>query len=204
MNEIIFEDEYIIAVVKKVGEVSQALAEPYGGHVINRLDTPVGGIVLIAKTAVAAAKMSELLQNSGIGKKYLAVVCGNCPENVEFIDYIMVNQRLNLSKLVNRGNGKEARLALRRLVTKDDLTLAEVTLYTGRHHQIRCQLAGHNLPLWGDTKYNPAFKHKRGVLPGLFAYKTAFRHPFTNEEIELKTMPDYGIFTDFTEAYNEI
>lgn len=204
MSKIIFEDKYIIAVVKEAGELSQSNSEAdlsaiYGGHIINRLDRPVGGIVLIAKTNQAAVKLSELLQNGGIEKKYFAVICGKCPRSAEFTDYIMVNRRLNLSKLVNRGSdgAKEARLKVERLKEKDNLTLAEITLYTGRHHQIRCQLSGHNMPLWGDTKYNPVFRHKRGVLPGLFSCKMTFVHPFTGERTELEAVPHYGIFNEF-------
>lgn len=208
MSEIIFEDEYIMAAVKEAGEISQSHGEEdfsalYGGHIINRLDRPVGGIVLIAKTADSAAKMSELLQKGGITKKYLGVICGKCPQSAELTDYIMVNRRLNLSKLVNKGSSgaKEARLKIESLKEKDNLTLAEITLYTGRHHQIRCQLAGHNMPLWGDTKYNPDFRHKRGVLPGLFSYKMTFIHPFTGKEVRLEAIPHYGIFSKFfTEA----
>lgn len=202
MAEIIFEDEYIAAAVKEPGLLSQAhgeedLAGLYGGHIINRLDRPVGGIVLLAKSSEAAAKMSELLKRGGIEKKYLGVICGKCPLNEEFNDYIMVNKRLNLSRLVNSGNGKEARLRVERLREKDGLTLAKITLYTGRHHQIRCQLAGHNMPLWGDAKYNPDFKHKRGILPGLFSCKISFVHPFTGEKLCLEAVPRYGIFKEF-------
>jgi 23S rRNA pseudouridine1911/1915/1917 synthase len=75
--------------------------------------------------------------------------------------------------------------------------LLEVELFTGRHHQIRAQLAHHGLPIYGDTKYNPAYKHARGVVPALFAYRLSFEHPYTGDIIELKALPDYGKFLDF-------
>lgn len=204
--KIIYEDKYLIAVIKEAGVLSQSDGENdivsslgYSAHIINRLDRPVGGIVLLAKDSESAARMTRLMQNGEVSKHYLAVVCGACPDEGDYIDYLMVNKRLNLTKPVNKGNvgAKQAHLSFKRLAEKDGLSLVDVTLFTGRHHQIRVQLAHHGIPIWGDTKYNPEFKHARGVLPALFAYSLEFAHPYTGEKIQLRAIPDYGKFTLF-------
>lgn len=204
--KILYEDKYITAVLKEPGMLSQSDNDeditsllPYKAHIINRLDRPVGGIVLLAKDKLTATKLTELMQSGGISKHYLAVVCGECENMADLTDYLMVNKRLNLTKVVNRGNmsAKEARLSYHLIEQKTDTALIDVTLYTGRHHQIRAQLSHHGIPIWGDTKYNPDFKHKRGVLPALFACCLTFVHPFTAENIKIIAIPDYGKFTDF-------
>jgi 23S rRNA pseudouridine1911/1915/1917 synthase len=171
-----------------------------GLHIINRLDRPVGGIVLLAKDSKTAARMTELMRQGKINKLYLTVVNGKTSqEDAELTDYLMTNQRLNLAKVVNKGNtgAKLARLKYKLLDSRDSLSLLEVELFTGRHHQIRAQLSHHGIPIYGDTKYNPDFKHARGVVPALFAYRLSFEHPYTGEVIELKALPDYGKFLDF-------
>jgi 23S rRNA pseudouridine1911/1915/1917 synthase len=204
---ILYEDKYLIALIKEAGILSQSNSENdlisalgYSAHIINRLDRPVGGIVLLAKDSESAARMTRLMQDSGISKHYLAVVCGDCPTEGDYIDYLMVNKRLNLAKPVNKGNvgAKQAHLSFKRLAENDGLSLVDVTLFTGRHHQIRVQLSHHGIPIWGDTKYNPEFKHAWGVLPALFAYSLDFTHPYTGEQIQLRAIPDYGKFTLFS------
>jgi 23S rRNA pseudouridine1911/1915/1917 synthase len=207
--KILYEDKYIISLLKPPGMLSQSDSEEDIGalidcptHIINRLDRPVGGIVLLAKDTDTAASLTALMRDGGISKHYLAVVCGKCEVQADFTDYLMINRRLNLSKIVNKGmrDAKQARLSYRLIAEGEDSSLIDVTLYTGRHHQIRAQLAHHSLPIWGDTKYNPDFKHKRGVLPALFAHSLTFTHPVTGELLEIRALPDYGKFTDFTEA----
>ncbi len=210
--KILYEDKYLLAIFKKPGILSQSDSEDdilsalkYKAHIINRLDRPVGGIVLIAKEKEAAAKMTELLQQGGISKHYYAVVQGSLSqgEEQELTDYLAINRRLNLSKIVNKGmpNAKEAKLAYKVIAQHSDSSLLDITLFTGRHHQIRAQLAYHKMPIWGDTKYNDSFKHKRGVLPALFACKIAFTHPYSKEYTEIQALPDYGKFIDYSEAF---
>lgn len=205
MPDILFEDKYILAVLKKPGELSQsdgediAAALPYNAHIINRLDRPVGGIVLLAKDKKTAAQLTALMHSGGITKRYLAVVCGKCADSEQLTDYLITDKRLNISKPVNKGNtgAKEARLAYRLIAEKNELSLIDVTLFTGRHHQIRMQLAHRGIPIWGDTKYNPTFKHKRGVVPALFAHSLQFIHPVTKDEVTIKAVPDYSKFEEF-------
>lgn len=211
--EIIYEDKYLLAVIKSPGMLSQAdgkddimSALPYKTHIINRLDRPVGGIVLLAKDADTAAKLTNQIVDKDTEKYYYAIVCSLCPEYGEFSDYLMTNKRLNTTKIVNSGNvgAKFAKLTFTKLDEKDELSLIKVRLYTGRHHQIRAQLSTHGMPIWGDTKYNPAFKHKRGVLPALYACRLVFTHPITGERLCLKSKPNYGKFSDFTEDKYEL
>lgn len=99
-------------------------------------------------------------------KKYLAVLCGKPVDNVEkYVDYLLKDERENTSRIVDMGikGGKRAELVCRALESKvvepyGELTLVEIELLTGRHHQIRVQMSGHGLPLWGDNRYNPAFQ----------------------------------------------
>lgn len=211
--KILYEDKYILAILKEPGILSQSDSEAditgafdYPLHIINRLDRPVGGIVLLAKDSKTAGLLTELMTGGNISKHYLAAVCAACPPEGAFTDYLMINRQLNMTKVVNRGmpHAKQARLAYTTIAQKDNVTLIDVTLYTGRHHQIRAQLAHHGMPIWGDTKYNIQFKHKRGVLPALFAYSLSLAHPVTGEELKLKALPDYGKFLVFSEALNEI
>lgn len=211
--EIIYEDKYLLAVIKSPGMLSQAdgnddilSALPYKAHIINRLDRPVGGIVLLAKNTDTAAKLTRQIVDKDTEKYYYAIVCSSCPESGELTDYLMTNKRLNTTKIVNSGNvgAKFAKLTFTKLDERDGLSLIKVRLYTGRHHQIRAQLSAHDMPIWGDTKYNPLFKHKRGVLPALYACRLVFTHPVTGKRLSLESRPDYGKFLDFTEDKYEL
>jgi len=111
-------------------------------------------------------------------------------------DYLLKNERLNISKIVplNTPRAKRAMLSYVRVaqIQSDDgglLTLARITLGTGRHHQIRVQLAHANAPLWGDTKYNPAFARRRGVCVALWAERLAFPHPQTQKSLVFECPP---------------
>jgi 23S rRNA pseudouridine1911/1915/1917 synthase len=205
---ILFEDENYIAVSKPHGVPSQddksgdesivSAVEKYAKkecHIINRLDRPVGGICLLAKNKKAAAEITKLMQDDKVEKYYTAITCGIAPEKAYFEDYIMKNQRQNISKIVNKGNvgAKIAKLELERISHNDKYSLVKIKLLTGRHHQIRLQLAHHGLPLYGDTKYNPEFRFKRGVNVHLFASELRFVNPFTGEKVCIKAEPEFDI-----------
>ncbi|MGN1317952.1 MAG: RluA family pseudouridine synthase [Lachnospirales bacterium] len=170
--------------------------------VITRLDRPVGGIVLFGKNKGAAAELSKLLQDKKITKTYYAVVCGKLTGEGELQDYIFKNQRENKSKIVNKGNigAKLAKLNYKAVLTKDNLTLVKINLITGRHHQIRVQMSNFGYPLYGDTKYNSEFCHKRGVTTALFASELNFK--YKNEEISVKMTPMGGVFDMFFNNFN--
>ena len=228
MLEILYEDKEIIVVKKPVGMESQASSsfapdmvreikkyiynlstksgEPYVG-VIHRLDKPVGGVMVYAKTPKAAAALSTQIQAHQMRKLYKAVACGRIVDNVDnFVDYMLKDRKSNLSKIVEKGIIGAKRAELRyRVVDKvekpEPLVLVEVELFTGRHHQIRVQFAAHGLPLWGDSRYNPAFAQKerggqRGVQESvaLWAWKLVFFHPITGEAMSFTTEPEGPTF----------
>lgn len=241
MLHVIYEDKEIIVVEKPVGMESQVSSgfapdmvseiknhinklcptgkEPYVG-VIHRLDKPVGGVMVYAKTQKAAALLSKQVQSKTMRKKYKAVVCGKLVENVgNYVDYLLKDGKINMSKIVEMGTSgsKRAELNYRvldsaicdttMLPENSDLdwdgktiSLIEVELLTGRHHQIRVQFAGHGFPLWGDNRYNPIFcgkNLKRRYNVALAANELKFQHPTTGETMTFSVEPKEKIFKQF-------
>lgn len=128
--------------------------------VINRLDRPVSGLVLMAKNKDMAAKLSKILQNKNIDKEYFAVVLGELSsEQGVFEDYIVTDTKNNISKVTGPEdtNAKKSNLEYKVIACKETekgtLSLVKIKLLTGRHHQIRVQFASRGWPLLGDTKY---------------------------------------------------
>ncbi len=199
--EIKYEDKYILIAVKPAGEPSQPdnsgvkslaeRAEEHTGqavHIITRLDRPVSGLVLFAKDKDTASKLSAMLENNDITKIYHALVCGDIKEEGSIESYIMKNSRLNISKIVNKGNigARYALLHYKLIERGKETNKAEIRLVTGRHHQIRAQFASIGAPLYGDTKYNEKFRHKRNMTLALCACALEFEHPVTGEHIKVR------------------
>ncbi len=151
-----------------VSELKTYLAKKGEGtdvSVINRLDRPVSGLVLLAKNKPFAGKVSKVLAQGGISKEYYAVVCGKLPEKSGvLVDYLLKDGKTNMSKVVDPKvkGAKEAKLEYRVCAEKEIeyqgqtlfVSLVQIKLLTGRHHQIRVQFASRNMPLLGDAKYN--------------------------------------------------
>lgn len=225
--EILYEDAYLIACVKPYGVLSQGdkgndedmitkikhylydqdtseqAEEPYVAA-IHRLDRPVGGVMIFAKTPETAAKLSDMQQDGEIVKYYQAVITGELPDaEGEMVDYLLRDGKTNTTKVVKKGErgAKRAELYYEVLdvMDTDDGTLSYVLieLVTGRHHQIRAQFASRGCGIWGDTKYNPKFaKTKRKYKQiGLFSSRMEFTHPITGEEIVIKKEPEGEAFT---------
>jgi 23S rRNA pseudouridine1911/1915/1917 synthase len=188
--------------------------EPYIG-VIHRLDKPVSGILVFAKTRKAAASLSAKVSSDDMHKQYLAVVCGNVDNFVDksvenLVDYLLKDGEKNISKIVDKGisGAKRAELSYRiveTITTKEygPLALAEITLKTGRHHQIRVQMSGHSMPLWGDQKYNPNFQPdgiygNQHVNVALASCELTFPHPSTGKKMTFRHMPESPIFQKFS------
>lgn len=181
---------------------------PYVG-VIHRLDKPVSGVMVYAKDKKAAAALSKQVQDHQMIKRYRAVLCGKPVDNVEkLVDYLLKDEKENVSKIVDKGitGAKRAELICRVLETKEVepyglLTLAEIELKTGRHHQIRVQMAGHGTPLWGDNRYNPLFggtyRAEERVSVALSAFQITFTHPVTGNSMTFERLPDASIFRKF-------
>ena len=178
---------------------------PYVG-VIHRLDKPVSGVMVYAKTKEAAAFLSKEVQAHRVTKIYHAVICGKPVDNVgNFVDKLSMNRENNYSRIVDNSDpeGKTAELSYRVIGENKEkgLTLVEIHLKTGRHHQIRVQFAGHGLPLWGDAKYNPAVSMEGGKGPlALAAVSLSFTHPVTKEPVTFSMKPQGGAFRLFPAA----
>lgn len=203
MNNILYEDNHIIVVEKKVNVPVQAddshdkdlltmikeyLKEKYHkpGNVylglVHRLDRPVGGVMVFAKTSKAASRLSEQMRTKDIKKKYYAVVEGSVKECDTLVDQLLKDTKTNMVYVDSRG--KEAVLNYRRLKMINNLSLVDIELKTGRNHQIRVQFSSRNTPLWGDQRYNN--NAKVGQQIALFSYYLSFVHPTTKELMEFK------------------
>lgn len=215
---VLYEDNHVIVVVKEKNVLSQAdnthdidmltiikkyLKEKYNkpGNVylglVHRLDRPVSGIMVFAKTSKAASRLSDQVRKKEIKKTYMAVVKGIIKKDEDtFVDYLLKLDNGN-TIVTTKGKGKESVLTykvLKRNYEKNE-TLVSIDLKTGRHHQIRVQFASRGYPLCGDQRYGKSDK----TQIALCAYKLEFIHPTTKQlmkfEIE-KPLDTY--WTDFT------
>ena len=223
--KILYEDNHILVVVKPVnmpvqrdetGDVDLLtslkayIKEKYDkpGEVflglVHRLDRPVGGVMVFARTSKAASRLAPQFAdklNSGAEKRYAAVVTG---EPLPFAKctmscWLKKDEAERRSFVVPEGTegAKPARLDVRTVSVKDELSLVDVKLGTGRHHQIRVQLSHGGNPIWGDQKYNP------NAVPGqqiaLFAYSLSFEHPTTHERLTFTALPEGGVWGRFAD-----
>lgn len=185
----------LLTILKNRIMENEKVNNPYIG-LIHRLDRPVGGVMLFAKTKPANATLSEAIRERQFFKKYLCI-CQGIPQENEgiFEDKLVKIGSKNISIVKDSIDSKQAILEYKLLETVETeegpLSLLEVILKTGRHHQIRAQLAHHNMPLWGDTKYNINFSNRSGwTQTALWAYKLGFNHPKTKKPLEFTSLPD--------------
>ena len=209
---ILYEDNHIIVVEKKPNILCQGdytkdldlltiiksyLKEKYQkpGNVylglVHRLDRPVGGIMVFAKTSKAASRLSKIIQNHEMVKEYLLVCYGNIDKKGIMEDYI--EKASEKSIITNKEQGKYAKLEYELIKKQNDLNLVKVNLITGRHHQIRLQFASRGCPLYGDQLYG---KEDRKQI-ALFAYHLKFKHPVKDEIMDFTLMPKGGIWSEF-------
>ncbi|MBP3707880.1 MAG: RNA pseudouridine synthase [Clostridia bacterium] len=209
---VLYEDNHIIVVEKIVNIPSQAdktgdidmltiikdyLKQKYNkpGNVylglVHRLDRPVGGIMVFAKTSKAAARLSEEVRSKQFEKRYLVIANGKFEAKIgTFEDYLLKNQAKNMSKVVKEGT-KNSKLAVLdyEIIKYDpdlDLSVAKINLHTGRHHQIRVQLASRNHSIYGDQKYGGRGHGKQICL---WAYSLKIIHPVTKKELNFELLP---------------
>lgn len=211
--KILYDDNCIVVCVKDLGVLSEAGGMPEllractGANEIfcvHRLDRVVGGVMVYAKTAVAAAKLSSAISGRQFAKKYLAVVEGEVPESGTYCDLLFHDARKNKTFVVNRARKgvKEAILDFRRLGHENGLSLVCITLHTGRSHQIRVQFASRKTPLAGDGKYGAV---RREPPLALWSFSLSFPHPVTGQLMSFSQSPPsetpWNLFD--TNAYNE-
>lgn len=216
--KILYEDNHIIVVVKEPGIPTQedktgdkdmlTIVKEYikvkynkPGNVylglVHRLDRMVGGVMVFAKTSKAASRISEYIRQKNVKKRYLAVVNGTLPvadKKVELRNYLVKNERLNMSRVVDSTTKGSKEAILEYKVLKNftyngkDYSLVDIDLHTGRHHQIRLQFANIGHPLYGDIKYGQKV-NKVGQNLALFSYYLSFFHPTKDEYLEFEFKP---------------
>ena len=158
---------------------------------VNRLDRPVGGLVLLAKTSKAAERLHSMMQQHQFDKEYLVLCHGHPPENHAALEhYLLKDESTNKTKVYPNPHkaAKKCILHYELLAHMDGLSLLSIQLQTGRSHQIRAQLAYINCPILGDNKYG---KSKTGSESDLylFAYRLQFIHPVSKEPVIAVTFP---------------
>ena len=198
MINIIYEDNHLLVVEKKVNVPVQKDAsndldfltmlkdyiknrDKKPGNVylglVHRLDRPVGGIMVFAKTSKCASRLSEQVRNRSFKKTYYAIVLGKLDKSGTFKDKLLKDDKTNIVKVDDQG--KEAILNYEVIDYKDNLSLVSINLETGRSHQIRVQFSSRNHPLYGDQKYSK--NAKKGEQIALFSKNITFMHPITKE-----------------------
>lgn len=210
-NQILFEDNHIIIINKKAGQLVQGdktgdislldevksyikLKYSKPGNVfaglVHRIDRPTSGIVIFAKTSKALTRLTEMIKKREIKKTYWAVVKKNeIPETQRLIHYLKKNEKNNKAIIFNtssaQSGSKEAILTYKIIKKSDHYLLLEIDLETGRHHQIRAQLSAIKCPIKGDLKYGADRSNSDGSIH-LLARKIEFIHPIKKEKIILE------------------
>lgn len=203
-ERILLEDNHLLIFNKKTGEIVQGdktgdeplsetlkafIAQRDGkpGQVFmgvpHRLDRPVSGVCVFAKTSKALERLNEMLRSGDLHKTYWALTANRPPKDSDTLtDNLVRNEAQNKSYVAK--NGKEARLKYTLIQTTDRYFLLEVELYTGRHHQIRCQLSHMGCPIKGDLKYGARRSNPDGGI-SLMARRIQFIHPVKKTEVDV-------------------
>jgi len=226
MNKVLYEDNHVIVAYKREGILSQEditkapdilnslkdyIKEKYNkpGNVflglVHRLDRNTSGVMVFARTSKAASRLSEQIKiHSGFNKKYLAVVEGKMPigQTETLKNRLLKNEKENKSYVSNSKDAKEAELIYKVLDSKiidgAPFSLLDITLLTGRHHQIRCQLSNIHHPIAGDMKYGA--KRNGGNSYNLSSYRLEFMHPTTKENMSFEYFEPNHLFKRFCDS----
>lgn len=213
MIKVLYEDNHLIAVLKPINVPTQkdssndidmvSLVKDYlkkkynkPGNVylglLHRLDRPVSGVLLFAKTSKAAERMTKEIKNHNVRKTYYAVVEGKVDKKSTFIDKLLKDEKTNFVRVSDKG--KEAKLEYELIDYKNNYSLVKINLITGRSHQIRVQFSSRGYPLYGDQRYNK--KDKNQIA--LFSSSIEFTHPVTKEHLTISyNLPNRFPFTLF-------
>ncbi|MBF1467977.1 RluA family pseudouridine synthase [Prevotella pallens] len=219
--QVLYEDNHIIIVYKQSGEIVQGdktgdkplsdtikewIKQKYAkpGNVflgvVHRLDRPVSGIVVFAKTSKALSRLNNMFRNGKVRKTYWAMVqtAPNMPE-ATLTNWLVRNEKQNKSYVYNNEmpNAKQAILKYKTIGQTEHYTLLEVNLLTGRHHQIRCQLAAMGCPIKGDLKYGARRSNPDGSI-SLLSHKVEFIHPVSKQKIVVVSpLPTEKVWDNF-------
>ncbi|MGZ4098007.1 MAG: RluA family pseudouridine synthase [Bacteroidia bacterium] len=211
-EQVAYEDNHIIVVNKMPSEIVQGdktgdlpLSEKVKNFikerdhkpgnvfcgVIHRLDRPVSGLVIFAKTSKALSRFNELFREKTIEKRYLAVVKNKPPKEKDLLTHYMIkNEKTNTSKAYPKEvpYSLKAQLEYELIASSDNYHLLKIKLLTGRHHQIRCQLSAIGCPIKGDLKYGFNRTNEGGFIH-LPSYEIKFLHPIKKEEVIVRALP---------------
>ncbi|MEA4853744.1 MAG: RluA family pseudouridine synthase [Christensenella sp.] len=205
---ILYEDNHLVVAIKPqnmptqadsskdadfLNQIKQYVKETYGKPgeayigLVHRLDRPAGGVMVFARTSKAAARLSAQIKNGSFQKKYFAVVSADLPISSELSDFLLKNAKNNTVQVVsaNTPGAKHATLRYRTIEQNDDLRLLDISLLTGRPHQIRVQLAHAGAPLLGDVKYGG----EQNSRLCLWSYQLSFLHPTKKERLTFDCPP---------------
>ena len=206
MIKIIYEDNHLLVVEKPVNmlvqeddtkdkslltELKEYLKEKYHkpGNVylglVHRLDRPVGGVMVFAKTSKCASRLSKQFQENKVIKEYLAIVKGNIKESGKLIDYLKKDTKNNLVTISE--DGKKAILNYEKVKYLNNYSLVHIFLETGRSHQIRVQFSSRGYPLYGGHRYNKNIEKNSQIA--LWSYKLTLYHPITKEKMTFTINP---------------
>lgn len=222
MVKVVYEDNHIIIVYKESGEIVQGdktgdiplsdtvkayIKEKYHkpGNVflgvVHRLDRPVSGLVVFARTGKALTRLNEMFRNGEVKKTYWAIT-KDAPQQLEGVltHWLVRNEKQNKSYAYDHEvpQSKKAILKYRLIGNTDRYHLLEINLMTGRHHQIRCQLAKMGCPIKGDLKYGAARSNPDGSI-SLLSHKVEFIHPVSKQPVIIESpLPDERLWSDIS------
>lgn len=225
--DILYEDNHLIAVAKKAGDIVQGdktgdvplsdlvkayLKEKYQkpGNVflgvVHRLDRPVSGVVLFAKTSKALPRLNKMFaEHKAVKKTYLAIVANKPSQLQETLTHWLTrNEKQNTARAYDREvpNSKKAVLDYRLIAQSERYFMLEITLHTGRHHQIRCQLAKIGCPIKGDLKYGASRSNPDGSI-SLHSWRLSLEHPVSHVPLTIEApVPEERLWREMSAARN--
>ena len=220
-DRILYEDNHLLIVNKRAGEIVQGdqtgdkpLLEQVRDYIrvkgnkpgnvfcglVHRIDRPVSGAVIYARTSKALSRMNEMVKNRAVRKIYWAIVEGVAPEQGHLVHFMQKNERLNKSFVseVEKSGMQRAELEFRRIGVSERYSLLEIELHTGRHHQIRAQLSAIGHPIKGDLKYGAKRSNEDGSI-SLHARRLVFEHPVSHKTIDILAEPFSPLFNKMIE-----
>ena len=224
LSSILYEDNHVLVAVKPPNMLSQAdstgdpdilsllkdyLKEKYHkpGNVylglVHRLDRPVGGLMVFARTSKAAARLDAQMREHEMGREYLCVTTGDVDDEFTLTDYLIhdeIKNREVVCEADTRG-GKLAILHGRCIDRREGTSLCAIRLETGRKHQIRAQMSNIGAPLWGDNRYGTGIP---GQQIALWGYRLRFEHPTTHQILAFMSMPHGGIWTRYQDVLDRL
>ena len=224
MPNIVYEDNHILVAVKPPNMLSQAdktgdadmltcmkdyvrATRNKPGNVylglVHRLDRPVGGLMVFARTSKAARRLSEQMRKHDLGREYLCVVTGPVKDSFTRIDYLLKDERLNRVVVCEADvkGAQEAVLHGKCIARREGTALCAIRLETGRNHQIRVQMADSGAPLWGDNRYGHGIP---GQQIALWGYRLTLEHPTTHEIMIFQDLPYGGVWNAYIDILTAI